>query len=52
MRPDPELSFNYLGQFDQVVPVDGRWRWSGASGGANRNPQDKQTHLIAINAPG
>jgi amino acid adenylation domain-containing protein/non-ribosomal peptide synthase protein (TIGR01720 family) len=48
--PDPEVSFNYLGQFDQVIPSDGRWRWSGASAGAIRNPQDKQPHLISINA--
>jgi amino acid adenylation domain-containing protein/non-ribosomal peptide synthase protein (TIGR01720 family) len=47
---DPEVSFNYLGQFDQVITVDGRWGWSEASGGANRHPQDKQTHLISVNA--
>ena len=49
-RPDPEVSFNYLGQFDQVIPSDGRWRWSGASGGATRNPRGKQPHLVSINA--
>ena len=37
---DPEVAFNYLGQFDQVIAVDGRWRWSEASGGANRHPQE------------
>ena len=47
---DAEVAFNYLGQFDQVMPADGRWRWSGASAGAGRNPRDKQTHLISINA--
>jgi amino acid adenylation domain-containing protein/non-ribosomal peptide synthase protein (TIGR01720 family) len=48
--PDPEVAFNYLGQFDQVIAVDGRWSWSKASAGASRNPQDKQTHLITIGA--
>ena len=48
--PDPEVSFNYLGQFDQVIPSDGRWRWSGASRGAARNPREKQPHLVSINA--
>jgi amino acid adenylation domain-containing protein/non-ribosomal peptide synthase protein (TIGR01720 family) len=47
---DPEVAFNYLGQFDQVIAVDRRWRWSEASGGVNRNPQDRQTDLISINA--
>ena len=47
---EPEVAFNYLGQFDQVIPPDGHWKWSGLSGGANRHPQGKQPYLVAINA--
>jgi len=49
-RPDPEVAFNYLGQFDQVLSTDGRWKWSGMSGGANRHPRGKQPYLVSINA--
>jgi amino acid adenylation domain-containing protein/non-ribosomal peptide synthase protein (TIGR01720 family) len=48
--PEPEVAFNYLGQFDQVIASDGRWTWSGVSGGANRHPRGKQPYLVAINA--
>jgi non-ribosomal peptide synthase protein (TIGR01720 family) len=49
-RPEPEVAFNYLGQFDQVIASDGRWTSSGVSGGANRHPPGKQPYLVAINA--
>ena len=47
---DPEVAFNYLGQFDQVIPSDARWTGNGVSGGANRHPRGKQPYLVAINA--
>jgi amino acid adenylation domain-containing protein/non-ribosomal peptide synthase protein (TIGR01720 family) len=48
--PDPDVAFNYLGQFDQVIPSDGGWTRSGASGGAARDPRGRRSHLISINA--
>ena len=48
--PDPEVAFNYLGQFDQVIPSDGRWTWSGASEGALRHQEGKRPDLVTIDS--
>jgi non-ribosomal peptide synthase protein (TIGR01720 family) len=49
-NPEPEVAFNYLGQFDQVISSEGRWASSDVSRGAQRHPRQKQLDLVAINA--
>ena len=46
--PQPEVSFNYLGQFDQVLPAASPFTWAQEASGpvaAARAP----THLLAVN---
>ncbi|MCI0491095.1 MAG: condensation domain-containing protein [Blastocatellia bacterium] len=47
--PQPELSFLYLGQLDQVMTVE--WSFSPASEaiGPTQNPKDMRSHLLQIN---
>jgi amino acid adenylation domain-containing protein/non-ribosomal peptide synthase protein (TIGR01720 family) len=46
--PQPEVSFNYLGQFDRVLPESTPFRLAKESLGAERSLQGTRTHLIAI----
>ena len=45
--PDPEISFNYLGQFDALLE-DSPFSLSGEPRGAERSPEDRRTVLWDI----
>ena len=44
----PEVSFNYLGQFDQTLQDSTWFTWSPASPGPTHNPQANRANLIEI----
>ncbi|MCC5621223.1 non-ribosomal peptide synthetase [Nostoc sp. CHAB 5715] len=44
-----EVAFNYLGQFDQVLPESSLFRLAQESSGSARSSQSKRTHLLEIN---
>ncbi len=46
--PTPEISFNYLGQFDQVQSQTG-WTFAPESTGANQSSKQTRDHLLDIN---
>jgi amino acid adenylation domain-containing protein/non-ribosomal peptide synthase protein (TIGR01720 family) len=46
--PQPELSFNYLGQFDQVLPQDSPLAPARESSGPDRGPGNLRPHLIDV----
>jgi amino acid adenylation domain-containing protein/non-ribosomal peptide synthase protein (TIGR01720 family)/FkbM family methyltransferase len=48
--PEPEVSFNYLGQLDQVVSGEGVFTPLGGPVGPLRSPLACRSHLIEINA--
>jgi len=48
--PSPEVSFNYLGQTDQLRSAGGRLRMASESTGAVRDGQQLRKHLLEINA--
>jgi non-ribosomal peptide synthase protein (TIGR01720 family) len=43
------VSFNYLGQFDQVLPVSSPFTWARDSSGPTRNVQGSRPYPLAIN---
>lgn len=45
--PQPQLKFNYLGQFDQVLP-DSSFQLADQTTGLNRSLQGKRSHLLEI----
>ncbi|NER25073.1 MAG: hypothetical protein F6J96_31110 [Symploca sp. SIO1C2] len=45
--PTPEISFNYLGQFDQVTSQTG-WKLASESTGANQSSKQTRNHLLNI----
>ncbi|MEM7583270.1 MAG: amino acid adenylation domain-containing protein [Acidobacteriota bacterium] len=45
----PEISFNYLGQFGQVLPESSPFRLAVESHGAERSPRGERSHLLQIN---
>ena len=45
----PKISFNYLGQFDQVKSQNG-WKFASESTGANQSSKQTRDHLLDINA--
>ncbi len=47
---EAEISFNYLGQFDQMFPDGSPFAIARESAGAERSPQSRRKHLIEINA--
>ncbi|MDF5729956.1 MAG: amino acid adenylation domain-containing protein [Rhizonema sp. PD38] len=47
--PTPEISFNYLGQFDQVQSETG-WKFAPESTGANHSLKQTRDHLLDISA--
>ncbi|KAB8314800.1 amino acid adenylation domain-containing protein [Tolypothrix campylonemoides VB511288] len=47
--PTPEISFNYLGQFDSVQSQTG-WKFAPESTGANHSSKLLRDHLLDINA--
>ncbi|MEH2178703.1 amino acid adenylation domain-containing protein [Nostoc sp.] len=48
--PKAEVVFNYLGQFDQVLPTSSLFRFATESSGASLSLQSKRTHLLEINS--
>jgi non-ribosomal peptide synthase protein (TIGR01720 family) len=46
--PQPEVSFNYLGQFDQTLSEDGLFAWSATAAGPSRGPRGDRRHLMEI----
>jgi amino acid adenylation domain-containing protein/FkbH-like protein/non-ribosomal peptide synthase protein (TIGR01720 family) len=46
--PAPELSFNYLGQFDQLLPVEAGIELAPESSGPAQGPDGRRSHLLAI----
>ncbi|WP_414565760.1 MULTISPECIES: amino acid adenylation domain-containing protein [unclassified Anabaena] len=48
--PEAEVSFNYLGRFDQVLPQSTPFRIIQESMKSERSLQGKRSHLIAIDA--
>jgi amino acid adenylation domain-containing protein/non-ribosomal peptide synthase protein (TIGR01720 family) len=47
--PQPEISFNYLGQFDQALQMTERIALAKESSGAERSPKAKRPNLLSIN---
>ncbi|MFM7367894.1 MAG: condensation domain-containing protein, partial [Sphaerospermopsis kisseleviana] len=47
--PTPEISFNYLGQFDQVQ-LETRWKFATESVGSDQSLKQIQNHLLDINS--
>jgi non-ribosomal peptide synthase protein (TIGR01720 family) len=47
--PQPQVSFNYLGQFDQVLDKDSPFGLAPESPGPSRSPKGQRTHLLSIN---
>ena len=45
----PEISFNYLGQFDQALQMTERIALAKESSGAERSPNAKRPNLLSIN---
>jgi non-ribosomal peptide synthase protein (TIGR01720 family) len=45
-----EVSFNYLGQFDQVLGADSMFGVAEESAGATRSPEWKRQHLLEVGA--
>jgi amino acid adenylation domain-containing protein/non-ribosomal peptide synthase protein (TIGR01720 family) len=46
--PQPEVSFNYLGQSDQVLMESSMFTLANASTGPNRSPRSQRAHLLDI----
>ncbi len=46
--PTPEVSFNYLGQFDQTLPKSSAFKIVSGDTGPVCSPQAKRTHLLDI----
>ena len=46
--PRPEISFNYLGQFDQIQSQTG-WKFAQESTGPNQSDRQTREHLMNIN---
>jgi non-ribosomal peptide synthase protein (TIGR01720 family) len=47
--PQAEVSFNYLGQFDQVLPMSSPFLWSRNSSGPARSVQGSRPYPLAVN---
>jgi non-ribosomal peptide synthase protein (TIGR01720 family) len=47
--PQPEVSFNYLGQFDQVLPASSPFTWAEEASSPVRSLQEHRRHLLAVN---
>ena len=46
--PAPQVSFNYLGQFDQVAARAGPFQPAAEATGAARSPRGRRTHLLEV----
>ncbi|MGF9909648.1 non-ribosomal peptide synthase/polyketide synthase [Brevibacillus porteri] len=49
-KPKPEISFNYLGQFDQIVQAESRFGMAQESRGSNLGKDTIRQHLIDVNS--
>jgi non-ribosomal peptide synthase protein (TIGR01720 family) len=49
-RPQPEITFNYMGQFDQSLPGFSLFQAAPEAVGAERNPHDQRRYLLDINS--
>jgi amino acid adenylation domain-containing protein/non-ribosomal peptide synthase protein (TIGR01720 family) len=47
--PQPEVSFNYLGQFDQVLSPDGLFELAKESSGSEHSQRSSRSHLVEVN---
>ena len=47
--PQPQVIFNYLGQFDQVTSESALWSIAKENKGLGRNPQAERAYLLEIN---
>ncbi|HEX2517681.1 MAG TPA: condensation domain-containing protein, partial [Chloroflexota bacterium] len=45
----PQVSFNYLGQFDQAAPEDSPFRLASESAGPSAAPAGARSHILEIN---
>ncbi|MBB1062188.1 condensation domain-containing protein, partial [Marilutibacter spongiae] len=48
--PEPELEFNYLGQFDQVLNAQTRFQAASEHGGAQGSPRRRRSSRIGVSA--
>ena len=48
--PAAEISFNYLGQLDQILPEGAPFRRARESAGSPHGPQNRRPHLLDVNA--
>jgi len=48
VTPQPQLKFNYLGQFDQVLPDTSIFQLASQTTGPNRSLQGSRSHLLEI----
>ena len=46
--PQPQVSFNYLGRFDQVFREDALFSLAQEATGLTRHPQERRTHALEI----
>jgi non-ribosomal peptide synthase protein (TIGR01720 family) len=47
--PEPEIAFNYLGQFDQALPENALFRPAPEGKGHDRSPHARRPFLIGVN---
>jgi non-ribosomal peptide synthase protein (TIGR01720 family) len=47
--PQAEVSFNYLGQFDQILQETTLWIWAKAPSGPAHSPQGSRRYLLEVN---
>ncbi|MEH2154021.1 amino acid adenylation domain-containing protein [Nostoc sp.] len=47
--PQGELSFNYLGQFDQTQLATLGWKYAQESSGSIHSPKGQRSHLLTVN---
>ncbi|MEH1980825.1 MAG: amino acid adenylation domain-containing protein [Nostoc sp.] len=47
--PQAELSFNYLGQFDQTQLATLGWKYAQESSGSIHSPKGQRSHLLTVN---
>ncbi len=48
--PHPEVAFNYLGQFDQVLSDDGLFGLAGEPAGSPLSPRSRRSHALIVNS--
>jgi amino acid adenylation domain-containing protein/non-ribosomal peptide synthase protein (TIGR01720 family) len=46
--PQPEISFNYLGQFDQLLSSSSLFEWTAEATGLAHSPAGKRTHVLDL----